>query len=415
MTDLEIYQPPGDSPTAQALALVGPASQLIEQIVKTNFVPQAYRGKPAEALACVLTGEMLGLHPLVALREIDMIQGTPAYSAKMQRALVQKAGHKIWVEDSTPTKCVMAGHRAGEPEHVQRVTWTIDRAKTAGLTSKDNWRKQPQAMLIARATGELCRLIAADELLGLAYNADEVRDGTTSDEEVVEQVPADLATEAPEGVAPPQPARTRRALPAKKAAAKKAAARPVPARAETPADPVEDFDDIDQGPVTPPEKSPEQKRTEMVNIRIGEVLGKLERDEKLAFLSASVGHPVGSSKDLTSADVDAVLVDLTAIAAGDRAWVDGQLVDEAVLEDDDPPAAEQSPAAPAADDGWAALTDDDWKDLVTQKGLRVAAVMRQAAELGQELDVEAPTSVAGIAEADVGLRARLGEWIEAQG
>lgn len=406
MTDLELYNPPTDSPTAQALALVGPAMQFVEAVVKTNFVPQAYRGKPAEALACVLTGEMLGLHPLVSMREIDVIQGTPAYSAKMQRALVQRAGHKIWLEEATATKVVMAGHRQDDPEHITRVTWTIDRAKTMGLTGKDNWRKQPQSMLIARATGELARLIAADELLGLAYNAEEVRDGTTSDEEVVEAVPVDLEG-PPEGVKAPGPEKNRRSIPAKKAAAKAA---PAPAPAVVPGDPLDDFDDID-GVAAASSKSVEQRRTEMVLIRTKEVLGDLVRDDRLAFYAASVGHPVASAKDLDGVDVDRVIGDLSLIEVGELAWVGGQLVAEAVVVEDEPAAA--APAVPAAG-GWSDLDGDDWIDLVKLKGIRAADVLRQASALATGLGVDAPGSVRALADADVQLRAAVGEWLDGQ-
>ena len=49
----------------------------------------------------------------------------------------------------------------------------FERAGQLGLTSKDQWKKQPQTMLVARATGELCRLVAADALSAVPYAAEE--------------------------------------------------------------------------------------------------------------------------------------------------------------------------------------------------------------------------------------------------
>jgi hypothetical protein len=419
MTDLELYEPPtGDSPIMQALAVAEPAARLIEQIVRTNFVPAAYRGKPAEALACVLTGDMLGLHPLVALREIDVIQGTPAYSAKMQRALVQRAGHRMWLEESTALTCTMAGHRRDDAEHVQRVTWTIDRAQKLNLTGKQNWRQQPTAMLIARCTGELARLLAADELLGLAYNADEVRDGTASDEEVVDAVPADVVTEAPEGTAPAPKPQNRRSI-AKKAAGKAPAAAPAPKPRA--ANPVDDFDEIDgvaAGPTTPPPAAAPsddgddlaKRRAQMLSIRIRETLGEVDRDARLRFVSASLGEPITTTKALSSEQVDRVLVDLDQMKAGRLEWDGETLTTVAELVDDEAPADAPSPAA--TDSGWAALDAEDWRELVKQKGLRVGDVLRQANAIASELGVDAPASAAGIAEADLVLRDRLGAWID---
>jgi hypothetical protein len=69
----------------------------------------------------------------------------------------------------------MKGRRKGDEEW-QWATWTIERAKKLGLTGKSEWQKQPQTMLIARATGEICRLIAADVLYAMPYAAEELGD-----------------------------------------------------------------------------------------------------------------------------------------------------------------------------------------------------------------------------------------------
>jgi hypothetical protein len=50
------------------------------------------------------------------------------------------------------------------------------RGKPVEATGKENWQNQPQAMLLARATAECARLIAADAILGIPYAAEELRD-----------------------------------------------------------------------------------------------------------------------------------------------------------------------------------------------------------------------------------------------
>ncbi|MBM4497141.1 hypothetical protein GS426_21440 [Rhodococcus hoagii] len=110
-----------------------------------------------------------------ALRSIDVIQGTPAMRAHAIRGLVQSQGHEVWIEDATDTRVIVAGKRKGS-SITQRTEWSIDRAKQLGLMGEDNWKKQPRAMLIARATSELCRLIASDVLLGLPYSSEELSD-----------------------------------------------------------------------------------------------------------------------------------------------------------------------------------------------------------------------------------------------
>src|SRR5690606_25377268 len=52
----------------------------------------------------------------------------------------------------------------------------IERAAKLGLTGGEQWKKQPQTMLVARATAEICRLIAADALYAMPYAAEELSD-----------------------------------------------------------------------------------------------------------------------------------------------------------------------------------------------------------------------------------------------
>jgi hypothetical protein len=69
----------------------------------------------------------------------------------------------------------LCGQRHGEDE-VERVDWDLARAKNAGLGTGDNWKKYPRAMLLARATSELCRLKFADIVGGLSYTPDELEE-----------------------------------------------------------------------------------------------------------------------------------------------------------------------------------------------------------------------------------------------
>jgi hypothetical protein len=175
-------------------------------LAKTSFVPASMKGKPEEVTAAILAGREIGLEPMTALRSIDIIQGVPAMRALTLRGLVQAAGHELWVKESTETRAIVEGRRKGS-EHVERSVWSMERAAKLGLTGKDNWKKQPGAMLVARATSEVARLIGADVLMGMPYAIEELDHGTsdTSDEKPA-TVRRRRATEpAPEVERPPLP------------------------------------------------------------------------------------------------------------------------------------------------------------------------------------------------------------------
>ncbi len=175
------------------------AAQIASSLANTSFVPASLRGKAADITAAILAGRELGLQPMASLRSIDVIQGTPALRAHAMRGLIQARGHQVQMVKSSAVLCEMRGRRAGD-EDWQTVVWTIERANQLGLTSKEQWKKQPQTMLVARATGEICRLIASDVLHAMPYVTDEIDgpDGpTTSGSSTVTVTAADLIGEAP--------------------------------------------------------------------------------------------------------------------------------------------------------------------------------------------------------------------------
>lgn len=171
-------QTPQQITTKSALVLWAEEARVVANIAvsiaKTPFAGQL-RGKPEEVTAVILAGNELGLKPMAALKAFDIIQGTPALRAHAMRGLIQSKGHKIQLVESDDKHCVMRGRRADD-EDWQEVTWTIPRAALMGLVGKNEWKKQPQTMLVARATGELCRLIASDALHAVPYTAEELRD-----------------------------------------------------------------------------------------------------------------------------------------------------------------------------------------------------------------------------------------------
>lgn len=231
---------------ATSFDLVPQAASLAEQIARTDFAPAGLRGKPEAVMAAMLTGHEIGIGPMQALSEISVINGRPCMSAKLMRALVHRAGHDLWFEAKTNTKVTICARRSDWPEdRVARVTWSMDDAKSAGLSGGQNYRKYPRAMLAARATGEICRDNFADVLGGIGYTPEELTDGDlVADDDLAVSSREDVAAE-------PAATNTRKAkrAPARKAAAPKAqakAAEPDPAPAtELPPLPGEDgFDNI---------------------------------------------------------------------------------------------------------------------------------------------------------------------------
>jgi hypothetical protein len=170
------------------------AQLVAESLARTSFVPASLRGRPDDITAAILAGQELDLPPMATLRSMDIINGTPALRAHAMRGLVQSKGHKVWVEPgASKERVVVCGQRRdpdGSYGEVQESVWDVERATVMGLINKPEWKKQPQTMLTARATGEICRLIASDVLYAMPYAAEEL-DG----EPIVEQATRVTAAE----------------------------------------------------------------------------------------------------------------------------------------------------------------------------------------------------------------------------
>lgn len=204
MTDLTTTQPASadvttPAPQAPAAAEAGSAQaqlrswalamsdagNLARVLCASSFAPAHLRGNTTDAGVAIMKGASLGLDPIAAMESIYVISGKPTLYARTMLAVVQQAGHDVWVDDQSDTSVTVSGRRRGS-QQVQSSTWTIDRARTAGYLSNKKYSQEPQAMLRAKATAEVCRMIAADALMGLSYSAEEVElDGLGDDQPTV--------------------------------------------------------------------------------------------------------------------------------------------------------------------------------------------------------------------------------------
>ena len=251
------------------------AYQLSKGLVTTSFVPAAYKGKPDEAAAAILAGSEVGLSPMASLRAFDNIQGTATPKAITIRAVMLRLGCEIEVDEQTSVRCIMRGRRTRDANWTT-VEWTMDRARKMGLDKKQQWTSQPGAMLVARATSELGRLIAADALLGLGYTSEEVADDVPE--------PTAKVTRAPRTVQ----------------------------RQPKPEAPEPEFDEPE------PTEEPVKATAERVDPGISDAqlkavnagltsLGITDREVKLATVSQVIDREISSSKELTQAEASTVL------------------------------------------------------------------------------------------------------------
>lgn len=354
--------------------------RLAEKISGTEFVPKGIRDSVPATAAAMLYGREVGLPPMTALSAIHVIDGRPAMSAEAMRALVFAAGHELVFDETTGAVCTMRARRSGSSSWSAPFSWTLDMARAANLTRRENWARYPRAMLIARCTTDLCRMVFPDVIHGLrsleeigdmrgledggvvpvaptdsrrrtrsvgrVMSSDVARAVAATGRHVVEDVDlpepppplpgeasepeaaAMTAAEGPEGDAP---TRTDASLSGSTTPSSSPA--PVVGRASRD-DAAETSRSGEEGP-----RLANRAVVRMIAIRFKKLglddhAREDARDERLALVSGIVGREVRSTKSLTAAEAESVLATISSVESLDdvRALVDAYGVS---LEDPD--------------------------------------------------------------------------------
>ena len=146
--------------------------QMAQVLLDSGFLPRNTYQTPAQVLAIMMCGDMLGIPPMAALTNINVIQGKPTIPPQLMLALVYHTGKldDIQIADDGQA-CTVVIKRAAKTEHT--TTFSQNDATAMGLAGKDNWRKQPAVMRQWRAVAAACRVVFPDVIMGF-YTPDEM-------------------------------------------------------------------------------------------------------------------------------------------------------------------------------------------------------------------------------------------------
>jgi hypothetical protein len=167
---------------------------------------------PEQAMSLLLLAQAEGVHPAIAMRDFDVIQGRPAKKAQaMHRSFLEAGGKIEWHERSDTKADATFSHPQGGQV---RVAWDMERARKAGLSGKDMYAKYPRQMLAARAISEGCRTVYPAATSGL-YVPEEFNDkfappeknmgaaDVVEDHDITQEIPG-VGNAAPQA-SPPSP------------------------------------------------------------------------------------------------------------------------------------------------------------------------------------------------------------------
>lgn len=189
---------PGAMPAAIVPHTFAEVMTMCTALAAANLAPKNLRGNATDMALVIMTGAEVGLPPMASLRLYTTWDGVPRLMAEGVRAIILQSPAIEYFEmvACDDNQATWIGKRRGRPE--KSVTWTLERAKKAGLLNKENWMKYAQDMLNARASMQLGRILAPDVVAGMVA-LEEARDGDFLDAQSIDARPVFVAPPPPQG------------------------------------------------------------------------------------------------------------------------------------------------------------------------------------------------------------------------
>jgi hypothetical protein len=339
------------------------------EIAKSGLIPKDFQKRPENVLVAIEWGRELGLSPIASLNEIYVVHGSPSLSAKSMLTLARRAGHRVRVT-SEPESATCEIVRADDPDFPHTVTYTLDDARRAGLMTNSGWKNTPATMLRWRAVANAVRLACPEVLGGVSFLPEEVEEirqrNAAQSSTTVTQVVPDIP------LAPSKSASDYMKVLKLTGTAMKAFVGRLLGRKDQPSWP--DLTDAEQRTVldglarwestgvdpttgetrdqpAPAPQAPEAASAEVVDAEIVEPqtdeartklttyimrqfggLGIKDREDRLRWTGAIVGHPVLSTNELPMDELSFLADEVGQVrdARGLQARIDQRLIDEEI-------------------------------------------------------------------------------------
>lgn len=195
-----------------------------DMLAKSDLLPKAFHGNPANCLIALELAERINTSPFLIAQNVDIIHGKPGFSAKFLIGCFNSSGHfdPITYEetpaDGGSCRAISRDRRTGTTIEGPWVSMKI--AKAEGWVTKNGskWQTMPQMMLRYRAASWMIRTTAPEISLGLP-TSEEIIDtagqmGPETARDITPRTPfarakaepvAETVTTAPEDLAPTEP------------------------------------------------------------------------------------------------------------------------------------------------------------------------------------------------------------------
>ena len=154
--------------------------RLSRYFAASRMVPQHFQQKPEDCMVALMMAQQLQVNPVLALQNLQVINGRPGFSAAFAIGLANQRGPFqgpiTWsVQGEGDGLQVTAQATVKSTGEVAMATVTMAMAKAEGWTKNPKYRSIPEQMLKYRAATWLIRLHCPEVLMGL-HSSEELED-----------------------------------------------------------------------------------------------------------------------------------------------------------------------------------------------------------------------------------------------
>jgi len=130
-----------------------------------------------QIMTLMIMGESMGLNPIQAVFQLNIIYGKPELSAAVMANIIKSTGKYYWTSEyETEKDAVVACHmrcyervEGEEPTFLGISSFSMEDAKRAGLTSNKLYKTYPRNLLFARALSNAAKWYFPDAFGGGVY------------------------------------------------------------------------------------------------------------------------------------------------------------------------------------------------------------------------------------------------------
>lgn len=167
---------------------IADALALADVMAKASLIPTHLQGKPGDCLLIVMQAQRWGMDAASVAQSTSVVHGKLCYEGKLVAAAMYAMGAiegrlRYEFTGSGDSRMVTVTGRPRGSGVDQAVEGTVGNWKT----TNEQWKKQPDDMLVYRGTRQWARRYAPEALLGV-YTPDELEDTPATDHRVVATV-----------------------------------------------------------------------------------------------------------------------------------------------------------------------------------------------------------------------------------